>query len=368
MPTDPTRSTLPINTTTGQVDVAVTEPFPGLVVYEAHDRWYLAHRSGATLATFATPEAASEAADVVAPLADWTRDVQALAAEIGPDGAVTLEEALRRAGVCCVEHRDAEAGAVSPQSREGREGTSVPPALRARLAEAVGAAFVDHPTRLVAGITDAVLAVVQPELRRLMDELDSADEEWHQLANHTDATCAAAQLADRLEEEVQQLQQQLEEITATRSGAIETDDAREQIARCMDELVPSDPGFPLPRPEDFGSSLRRSIADLPGPRWPMTEEAQARMRLQEEFRAEMTHAEVERRMRAARTLLIAASHVPYYVASPLVEPMVEWLEDAAAWGTGNPREVAVAEAVLRVAGVGRLTAAETHQAHPEKPR
>ncbi|MCF3960321.1 hypothetical protein [Streptomyces fuscigenes] len=90
-------------TSTGMLIVEATEPVPGLHVYEiptqydARHRWMLAHHEGHALAAFDTDAAATEAAGVLAPLADWTRSVMTAANEISLNGRTDLLRALMAA-------------------------------------------------------------------------------------------------------------------------------------------------------------------------------------------------------------------------------------------------------------------------------
>lgn len=71
-----------------------TEPVPGLTVYEipsevrpdSPHRWVLAHHEGRVLAVFESAEAATEAAETVAPLADWSRNSMTTANQISFGG------------------------------------------------------------------------------------------------------------------------------------------------------------------------------------------------------------------------------------------------------------------------------------------
>jgi hypothetical protein len=76
------------------MDVATTEPVPGLHVYEipagvspdSPYRWILAHHAGAALASFETAEAATRAAESVGPLADWSRNAMTTANQVSFGG------------------------------------------------------------------------------------------------------------------------------------------------------------------------------------------------------------------------------------------------------------------------------------------
>ncbi|KUF18432.1 hypothetical protein [Streptomyces silvensis] len=95
-----------ISTSAGPITVDAAEPVPGLHVYEipAHVspmssyRWILAHHEGAAMASFATESAATAAAVVIAPLADWTRNAMTTANQIGPGGTKGFVALLRNTG------------------------------------------------------------------------------------------------------------------------------------------------------------------------------------------------------------------------------------------------------------------------------
>ncbi len=94
--------TITISTSAGPATVSVTEPFPGLHVYEipadvsplSPYRWVLAHHEGPVLASFETEQAAESAAEKVAPLVDWTRNAMTVANLIGPSGMKSLTALL----------------------------------------------------------------------------------------------------------------------------------------------------------------------------------------------------------------------------------------------------------------------------------
>jgi hypothetical protein len=100
-------TTTTIPTSDGPRTVDVTEPEPGLHVYEvpadisplSSHRWILAHHEGHALAAFETEAAATTGAAAVAPLADWTRSQMTTANEISLGGRVQdLLHALQEAG------------------------------------------------------------------------------------------------------------------------------------------------------------------------------------------------------------------------------------------------------------------------------
>lgn len=86
--------TITLATPTGPLDVDSTEPVPGLHIYEmpaevspaSPYRWVLAHHTGWVLAAFETTAAATQAANAVAPLTDWTRQPMTCANEISLGG------------------------------------------------------------------------------------------------------------------------------------------------------------------------------------------------------------------------------------------------------------------------------------------
>ena len=83
-------------TSAGSYPVDATEPVPGLYVYQTPDhvsplspfRWLLAHWDGPALASFETADDAAKAAEVVKPLADWSRNAMTVANEISFGGKV----------------------------------------------------------------------------------------------------------------------------------------------------------------------------------------------------------------------------------------------------------------------------------------
>ncbi|WP_239934212.1 hypothetical protein [Streptomyces sp. CBG31] len=87
-------STHTFQTSAGPVTVPASEPVPGLQVFEipadvspdSNYRWIAAHHDGAALASFATEAAATNAAQAVGPLADWTRNAMTAANEISLSG------------------------------------------------------------------------------------------------------------------------------------------------------------------------------------------------------------------------------------------------------------------------------------------
>jgi hypothetical protein len=96
-----------MTTSAGSYTVDATAPVPGLRVYQAPAhvspqspyRWILAHWEGVALASFESGEAATRAAEAVAPLADWTRSGMTAANEISCGGHVAqLGHLLREAG------------------------------------------------------------------------------------------------------------------------------------------------------------------------------------------------------------------------------------------------------------------------------
>lgn len=95
-----------LSTSAGPVTVTATEPVPGLHVYEIPQdvspvssyRWILAHHEGPALASFENDTAATEAAEKVAPLADWTRNAMTTANLLGPGRTEELLALLRDAG------------------------------------------------------------------------------------------------------------------------------------------------------------------------------------------------------------------------------------------------------------------------------
>lgn len=82
------------STSAGPIDVATTEPFPGLHVYKVPANvspnskypWILAHHEGYALASFESSDAAVAAAGALAPLADWTRSVMTAANQVSFGG------------------------------------------------------------------------------------------------------------------------------------------------------------------------------------------------------------------------------------------------------------------------------------------
>ncbi len=102
----PDQMTVTLSTSAGPVTVTAGEPTPGLRTYEvpadvssnSRFRWILAHHDGHALASFESEEAATAAADAVAPLADWTRNAMTTANQIGPGGTERLMSLLRDAG------------------------------------------------------------------------------------------------------------------------------------------------------------------------------------------------------------------------------------------------------------------------------
>ncbi|MFE7115471.1 hypothetical protein ACFU99_08620 [Streptomyces sp. NPDC057654] len=93
-----------LSTSAGPIAVAAAEPSPGLRIFEipanvsplSPCRWILAHHEGTGLAAFETKEAATLAAEKVAPLADWTRNAITAANEIGPGAGMEHLMALLR--------------------------------------------------------------------------------------------------------------------------------------------------------------------------------------------------------------------------------------------------------------------------------
>jgi hypothetical protein len=93
-------------TSAGPVTVDATEPVPGLRVFKTPAsvspsspyRWVLAHHDNTALAAFESEAAAVHAAELVAPLADWTRNAITAANEIGTAGMQDLMVRLRNAG------------------------------------------------------------------------------------------------------------------------------------------------------------------------------------------------------------------------------------------------------------------------------
>ncbi|MCP9209527.1 hypothetical protein [Streptomyces cucumeris] len=99
--------TYTLGTSGGSVTVAAAEPAPGLRVAQIPNgisplsghRWLLAHHDGPALAAFTTEAAATTAADVIAPLADWTRSAMTTAKAISLGGLTEkLADALTAAG------------------------------------------------------------------------------------------------------------------------------------------------------------------------------------------------------------------------------------------------------------------------------
>lgn len=94
--------TLSLSTSDGPIDVDSAEPVPGLHVYEVPAevsptspyRWILAHHENWALASFKTSAAATEAAESVASLADWTRNAMTIANQISFGGNVERLMAL----------------------------------------------------------------------------------------------------------------------------------------------------------------------------------------------------------------------------------------------------------------------------------
>ncbi|GGR70871.1 MULTISPECIES: hypothetical protein [Streptomyces] len=100
-------TTTTITTSNGPRTVTVTEPVPGLHIYEVPTdvspnstyRWILAHHDGPALAAFQSDTAATSAAHAIEPLADWTRSQMTTANEISLGGRVqALTDALQAAG------------------------------------------------------------------------------------------------------------------------------------------------------------------------------------------------------------------------------------------------------------------------------
>ncbi|MFE9398624.1 hypothetical protein [Streptomyces flavidovirens] len=95
-------STTTISTSAGPVTVDITEPVPGLHVYEVPAdvstaspyRWILAHHDGPALASFASEDAAGSAAEKVGSLVDWTRNAITTASQFGPSGLKSLTALL----------------------------------------------------------------------------------------------------------------------------------------------------------------------------------------------------------------------------------------------------------------------------------
>lgn len=85
---------LTFSTSAGPVTVETTEAVPGLHVGEipadvsplSSYRWILAHHEGAALASFSSSDAATRAAEGVAPLADWSRGAMTTANQVSLGG------------------------------------------------------------------------------------------------------------------------------------------------------------------------------------------------------------------------------------------------------------------------------------------
>ncbi|MEZ7004997.1 hypothetical protein [Streptomyces sp. AD55] len=95
-----------LTTSHGPLTVPATEPVPGLHVYEIPDslapgldhRWFLTHHEGYVLASFTSEDAATTAAEKIAPLTDWTQNVMTTVNQLGPARAGLLLGLLREAG------------------------------------------------------------------------------------------------------------------------------------------------------------------------------------------------------------------------------------------------------------------------------
>lgn len=91
-----------LDTSAGPIDVDTTEPVPGLHVYQipatvspdSPYRWILTHHDGWALASFETADEATQAAESVAPLANWTRGAMTCGQEISFGGTVERLMAL----------------------------------------------------------------------------------------------------------------------------------------------------------------------------------------------------------------------------------------------------------------------------------
>ncbi|MFF3127231.1 hypothetical protein ACFVRD_34120 [Streptomyces sp. NPDC057908] len=87
-------TTATISTSAGPLTVAAAVPAPGLLIYEiptevsptSEYRWILGHHEGAALAAFETSTEATQAAEAVAPLANWSRNAMTAANEISLGG------------------------------------------------------------------------------------------------------------------------------------------------------------------------------------------------------------------------------------------------------------------------------------------
>ncbi|MFJ7000582.1 hypothetical protein ACIQWY_11460 [Streptomyces albidoflavus] len=94
-------------TSAGPLSVPASEPVPGLHVFEiptnvspnSVHRWITSHHDGVALASFTTETAATDAAQAVGPLANWTLTAMTTANEISlSDNTDHLLDLLRRHG------------------------------------------------------------------------------------------------------------------------------------------------------------------------------------------------------------------------------------------------------------------------------
>ncbi|MFB7500087.1 hypothetical protein ACFC09_36310 [Streptomyces sp. NPDC056161] len=91
--TSTTALTHTFSTDQGDYTVAATSPVPGLFVYEIPDevepesihRWSVGHHSGLLIASAMDEADALRGAHTIADLADWTKDVDALRAQVDRD-------------------------------------------------------------------------------------------------------------------------------------------------------------------------------------------------------------------------------------------------------------------------------------------
>lgn len=88
--------TISLSTSAGPIDVDSVEVAPGLHVYEiptsvspnSQYQWILTHHEGWALASFESSNAATQAAESVAPLADWSRNAMTAGQQISFGGNV----------------------------------------------------------------------------------------------------------------------------------------------------------------------------------------------------------------------------------------------------------------------------------------
>lgn len=100
--TSPVALTHTFQTDMGEYTVPGTSPVPGLVVYEIPDevepdnglRWSVGHHSGLLIASAMYEDDAIRGAQKIADLADWTKPIDDLRAELNPD---ELYERIARA-------------------------------------------------------------------------------------------------------------------------------------------------------------------------------------------------------------------------------------------------------------------------------